>query len=113
MHLQLTTDLSQTDDLRGALQQILGNESGEVDAAVDCVGFQARPRARRLAGRGACDGAQFDHGHHQGGGEAGHPRPLCDRDPGAVDEPPKVGSLSIRIGLGWAKSHGLSRASAR
>ena len=26
-------------------------------------------------------------------------------DPGAVDEPAKVGSLSIRIGLGWAKSH--------
>jgi len=26
-------------------------------------------------------------------------------DPGAVDEAAKVGSLSIRIGLGWAKSH--------
>jgi glutathione-independent formaldehyde dehydrogenase len=29
-------------------------------------------------------------------------------DPGAVDEPAKVGSLSIRIGLGWAKSHALT-----
>src|SRR5688500_969366 len=36
-----TVDLSQTDDLRGALQGILGG-SGEVDAAVDCVGFEAR-----------------------------------------------------------------------
>jgi glutathione-independent formaldehyde dehydrogenase len=26
-------------------------------------------------------------------------------DPGAVDDAAKVGSLSIRIGLGWAKSH--------
>ena len=26
-------------------------------------------------------------------------------DPGAADEAAKVGSLSIRIGLGWAKSH--------
>jgi glutathione-independent formaldehyde dehydrogenase len=26
-------------------------------------------------------------------------------DPGAVDDAARVGSLSIRIGLGWAKSH--------
>ena len=26
-------------------------------------------------------------------------------DPGAGDEAAKVGSLSIRLGLGWAKSH--------
>jgi glutathione-independent formaldehyde dehydrogenase len=26
-------------------------------------------------------------------------------DPGAVDDAAKVGSLSIQIGLGWAKSH--------
>ena len=26
-------------------------------------------------------------------------------DPGGVDDAAKVGSLSIRIGLGWAKSH--------
>ena len=26
-------------------------------------------------------------------------------DPGAVDDAAKEGSLSIRIGLGWAKSH--------
>jgi glutathione-independent formaldehyde dehydrogenase len=26
-------------------------------------------------------------------------------DPGGVDEAARVGSLSIRLGLGWAKSH--------
>jgi glutathione-independent formaldehyde dehydrogenase len=31
--------------------------------------------------------------------------PMAQIDPGAVDEPAKVGSLSIRIGRGWAKSH--------
>ena len=36
-----TIDLSAHDDLREQLQQILGG-SGEVDAAVDCVGFEAR-----------------------------------------------------------------------
>jgi threonine dehydrogenase-like Zn-dependent dehydrogenase len=28
-------------------------------------------------------------------------------DPGGVDEAAKTGSLSIRLGLGWAKSHSL------
>ena len=27
------------------------------------------------------------------------------KDPGGIDENAKVGNLSIRIGLGWAKSH--------
>ncbi len=26
-------------------------------------------------------------------------------DPGGIDESAKVGSLSLRLGLGWAKSH--------
>ena len=43
-----TIDLSETDDLRGALQQILGG-AGEVDAAVDCVGFEARGHGRRAS----------------------------------------------------------------
>jgi len=38
-------------------------------------------------------------------GKLGIPGRYVTGDPGAVDEPAKVGSLSIRIGLGWAKSH--------
>ena len=38
-------------------------------------------------------------------GKLGIPGLYVTGDPGAVDEPAKVGSLSIRIGLGWAKSH--------
>jgi glutathione-independent formaldehyde dehydrogenase len=38
-------------------------------------------------------------------GKLGIPGLYPSGDPGAVDEPAKVGSLSIRIGLGWAKSH--------
>jgi glutathione-independent formaldehyde dehydrogenase len=51
-----TVDLSQTDDLRGALAQLVGG-AGEVDAAVDCVGFEARataPRAPRARHRPPC-----------------------------------------------------------
>ena len=39
------------------------------------------------------------------GGKLGIPGLYVTGDPGAVDEAAKHGSLSIRIGLGWAKSH--------
>src|SRR5919205_10911 len=42
------------------------------------------------------------------GGSIGIPGLYVTGDPGAVDEAAKVGSLSIRIGLGWAKSHGFT-----
>jgi glutathione-independent formaldehyde dehydrogenase len=38
------------------------------------------------------------------GGSIGIPGLYVTGDPGGVDEAAKVGSLSIRIGLGWAKS---------
>ena len=41
-------------------------------------------------------------------GKLGIPGLYVTGDPGAVDEPAKVGSLSIRIGLGWAKSQVLT-----
>ena len=39
------------------------------------------------------------------GGALGIPGLYVTGDPGGVDEAAKVGSLSIRLGLGWAKSH--------
>jgi glutathione-independent formaldehyde dehydrogenase len=103
-----TINLAETDDLRGALQQILGG-SGEVDAAVDCVGFEAR-------GHGT-EGSQSEAPATvlntvmditRAAGKLGIPGLYVTGDPGAVDEPAKVGSLSIRIGLGWAKSQSLT-----
>ena len=41
------------------------------------------------------------------GGALGIPGLYVTGDPGGVDEAAKKGSLSIRIGLGWAKSHSL------
>jgi glutathione-independent formaldehyde dehydrogenase len=38
-------------------------------------------------------------------GKLGIPGLYVTGDPGAVDDAAKQGSLSIRIGLGWAKSH--------
>jgi glutathione-independent formaldehyde dehydrogenase len=37
-------------------------------------------------------------------GKLGIPGLYVSRDPGAVDDAAKVGSLSIRIGLGWSES---------
>jgi glutathione-independent formaldehyde dehydrogenase len=42
------------------------------------------------------------------GGSLGIPGLYVTGDPGASDEAAKHGSLSIRIGLGWAKSHNLT-----
>lgn len=38
-------------------------------------------------------------------GSIGIPRLHVTEDPGAVDAAAKIGALSIRFGLGWAKSH--------
>ncbi len=99
-----TIDLSQTDDLRGALQQILGG-SGEVDAAVDCVGFEARGHgAEGSQGEAPATVLNSIMDITRAAGKLGIPGLYVTGDPGGVDEPAKVGSLSIRIGLGWAKS---------
>jgi glutathione-independent formaldehyde dehydrogenase len=39
------------------------------------------------------------------GGSIGIPGLYVTEDPGATDEASKQGSLKIRFGLGWAKSH--------
>ena len=98
-----TIDLRQDAELPELLEQILGVP--EVDAAVDCVGFEAR-----------CHG----HCHHEekpatvlnsmmditrAGGQIGIPGLYVTEDPGATDDAAKQGSLSMRFGLGWAKSH--------
>ena len=99
-----TVDLSLDASLGAQIEQILGEP--EVDCAVDCVGFEAR-----------------GHGHEGSQAEApatvlnslmevtrvagriGIPGLYVTDDPGAVDAAAKRGSLSIRLGQGWAKSH--------
>lgn len=100
-----TIDLKQEAGLADQIAAIVG--SPEVDCAVDCVGFEAK-----------------GHGHDSGreqpatvlnsmmeitraGGQLGIPGLYVTGDPGGVDEAAKTGSLKIRIGLGWAKSHSI------
>src|SRR5512142_1128008 len=96
-----TVDISKGDP-KDQIEQILGVP--EVDAAVDAVGFEARGH-----------GADSDHEAPatvlnsimdvtRAAGKLGIPGLYVTGDPGAIDDAAKVGSLSIRIGLGWAKS---------
>lgn len=75
-----------------------------VDCAVDCVGFEAH-------------GCGHDHGKEvpaqvlndcmtivRAGGKVGIPGLYVTEDPGAKDTAAQTGALSMRFGLGWAKS---------
>lgn len=96
-----TVDVSEVDPREG-IAKILGRE--EVDCGVDAVGFEAK-----------------GHGHDakeapatvlnslmnvtKAGGALGIPGLYVTGDPGGIDEAAQEGSLSLRLGLGWAKAH--------
>jgi glutathione-independent formaldehyde dehydrogenase len=77
----------------------------EVDSAVDCVGFEARghgPEANHEVPAAVLNSLMEV---TRAGGAIGIPGLYVTGDPGGIDEAAKLGNLSIRIGLGWAKSH--------
>jgi glutathione-independent formaldehyde dehydrogenase len=99
-----TIDLREDGDMEDKLEVILGER--EVDCFVDCVGFEAH-------GCG-CGGHQKEAPAAvlnsamqitRAGGQIGIPGLYVTDDPGAADESARVGALSMRFGLGWAKSH--------
>jgi glutathione-independent formaldehyde dehydrogenase len=85
------------------IEQILGVP--EVDAAVDAVGFEAHGHGADAAHEAPATVLNSLMEVTRAGGKLGIPGLYVTGDPGGVDEAAKVGSLSIRIGLGWAKSH--------
>ena len=85
------------------IEQILGVP--EVDAAVDAVGFEARGHGADAEHEAPATVLNSLMDLTRAGGKLGIPGLYVTGDPGGVDEAAKVGSLSIRIGLGWAKSH--------
>ncbi|MCU7725299.1 formaldehyde dehydrogenase, glutathione-independent [Actinoplanes sp. KI2] len=92
------------------VQQILGHDApaiGEplVDAAVDAVGFEARGHGENAQTEMPATVLNSLMTMTRAGGAIGIPGLYVTGDPGGVDESAKVGSLSLRLGLGWAKSH--------
>ena len=79
----------------------------EVDCAVDAVGFEARGHGADADEEKPATVLNSIMTITRAGGSLGIPGLYVTGDPGAADDAAKEGSLSIRIGLGWAKSHSL------
>ena len=77
----------------------------EVDCAVDCVGFEARGHGKDAGVERPATVLNSLMTVTRAGGSIGIPGLYVTDDPGGVDDSAKTGNLSIRIGLGWAKSH--------
>jgi glutathione-independent formaldehyde dehydrogenase len=97
-----TVDVSKGDP-KDQIGEILGYP--EVDAAVDAVGFEARGHGEHAQEEAPATVLNSLMDITRAGGALGIPGLYVTGDPGASDEAAQQGSLSIRIGLGWAKSH--------
>ena len=96
-----TVDVSKGDP-KDQLEQLLGVP--EVDAAVDAVGFEARGHGEGAGKEAPATVLNSLMEVTAAGGAIGIPGLYVTGDPGGIDEAAKVGSLSLSLGTGWAKS---------
>jgi glutathione-independent formaldehyde dehydrogenase len=96
-------DLSRKATLAEQIEQIVGEP--QVDCAVDAVGFEARGHGLESGVERPATVLNSIMEITRAGGALGIPGLYVTDDPGAADDNAKRGSLSIRLGLGWAKSH--------
>jgi glutathione-independent formaldehyde dehydrogenase len=100
-----TVDSSADATLEDQIANILN--TNEVDCAVDAVGFEASGHGH---GAGEQPAAVLNSimTVTRAGGALGIPGLYVTGDPGASDADAKDGTLKVRLGLGWAKSHSFS-----
>jgi glutathione-independent formaldehyde dehydrogenase len=98
-----TVDLTKDATLPEQIEQILGVP--EVDSAVDAVGFEARGHGKDADHEAPATVLNSIMEITRAGGKLGIPGLYVTEDPGGVDDAAKHGSLSLRLGLGWARSH--------
>lgn len=98
-----TVDVSKDSSVGEQIAQIL--KVPEVDCAVDCVGFEARGHGHDAKTEAPATVLNSLMTICRAGGALGIPGLYVTDDPGGVDKAAQHGNLSIRIGLGWAKSH--------
>jgi glutathione-independent formaldehyde dehydrogenase len=84
------------------VQQILGEP--EVDCSVDAVGFEAHGHGGDAGTERPATVLNSVMELTRAGGGVGIPGLYVTGDPGASEEAAKTGTLSIQLGLGWAKS---------
>jgi glutathione-independent formaldehyde dehydrogenase len=87
-------------ELPDQIAEIVGEP--EVDCAVDAVGFEASGKGGEEAPAVVLNQVQTI---TRAGGSLGIPGLYVTGDPGASDPEAQEGTLKIRFGLGWAKSH--------
>jgi len=95
-------DLTKSESLVEQIDKILGEPV--VDCAIDCVGFEAKGCGHNHTKEVPAQVLNNVMEVTRVGGSVGIPGLYVTEDPGATDESAKMGSLSLRLGLGWAKS---------
>lgn len=98
-----TLDLKESGSLADKIAQVLGVP--EVDSAVDCVGFEAHGTGKDIHTEAPAVVLNAAMEVTRPGGAIGIPGLYVTDDPGSKDPAARKGALSIRFGLGWAKSH--------
>ena len=98
-----TVDLNEDASLADQIAQILGVP--EIDCAIDCVGFEASGHGAQAKTEVPAAVLNSLMEITRAGGSIGIPGLYVTADPGAEDKAAQTGNLSIRFGLGWAKSH--------
>lgn len=87
---------------RDQVEQILGVPM--VDSAVDAVGFEARGHGSHSATEAPATVLNSLMEVTAAGGAVAIPGLYVTGDPGGIDDDARIGALSLRLGLGWAKS---------
>jgi len=97
-----TIDISRGDPA-DLIEEVLSTRA--VDSAVDAVGFEAHGTGQDSGSEAPASVLNTAMDVTRAGGSIGIPGLYVTGDPGASDDAAKEGSLSIRFGLGWSKSH--------
>ena len=95
-------DLTKSDKLEYLIAQVVGVP--EVDAAIDCVGFEAHGHGSEHGTEAPATVLNSLMTITRAAGSIGIPGLYVTEDPGAKDEASQKGNLRMRFGLGWAKS---------
>jgi glutathione-independent formaldehyde dehydrogenase len=98
-----TVDLNEDASLADQIANILGVP--EIDCAIDCVGFEASGHGAQAKTEVPAAVLNSLMEITRAGGSIGIPGLYVTDDPGAKEKAAQTGNLSIRFGLGWAKSH--------
>jgi glutathione-independent formaldehyde dehydrogenase len=96
-------DLTKSERLEDLIAEVLGVP--EVDASVDAVGFEARGHGAHHNDEAPATVLNSLMSITRAGAGIGVPGLYVTEDPGSKDQAAQQGALSIRLGLGWAKSH--------